>query len=88
MRYQHSLTVARGDEKVMSESGHRTDHGRVQDLILLILVMEVALQKLIDCEIGSVSGDASARYHLSAFPKTEQTLLLIKYTCCFEEGQL
>ena len=70
----------------MSESGHGSDHGRVQDLKLLIFIMEVALQEFIDSEIRSVGGNAPACYYLSTLPKTEQTLLLIKYTSCFEEG--
>ena len=71
----------------MRESGHGSDHGRVQDLELLIFVVEVAFEQLIHREVGGVRWYAPAGNNLSALPKTEEPLFLIEYFPCPEEGQ-
>ena len=70
----------------MSECCHGSDHGRVQDLELLIFVVEVAFQQLIHREVGGVRRYAPAGNNLSTLPKTEEPFLLIEYFPCPEEG--
>ena len=70
IRPDEKLTVTRCDEKVMRESGHGSDHGRVKDLELLIFIVEVAFEQLIHREIGGVRRYAPASNDLSTLPKT------------------
>lgn len=78
--------VTRCDEEVMRECGHGSDHGRVQDLELLIFIVEVAFEQLIHREVGGVRRYAPAGNDLSTLPKTQEPLFLIEYFPCPEES--
>lgn len=72
----------------MSESGEGTNHGCMQDLILLILIVKVSFQELIGREIRCMGGYAATGYDLGSFPKTEETLFLIENTGGLEKCKL
>jgi hypothetical protein len=71
----------------MSEGRHSSDHGRMQELVLFIFIMEVALKELINRKVGRMCWNASTSNNLSALPKTEESFFLIQYSPCFEECQ-
>ena len=70
----------------MRECGHGSDHCRVQDLELLIFIVEVAFEQLIHREIGGMRRYTPAGNDLCTLPKTQETLFLIEYIPCPEEG--
>lgn len=70
----------------MRERGHGSDHCRVQDLELLIFIVEVAFEQLIHREVRGVRRYAPAGNDLCTLPKTQETLFLIEYFPCPEEG--